>query len=211
MRLHGAIGSSVALTNSAAFFPYLIVPQKEELKPGNPAEPPDDDEEEEKKEETQPDAEPKADPRPAAIFSKDITWRKCCPPEAEEYEQSCPNGGPGGLICCETCSNKYNLLLTRTSEDVESHRIRKESGEVTEILDFLAQKKTRLKEAVTAASKKIPPLPPAGSGRLEVRTIGSRKPTIGSYKSEPRAEINPGAWDLTSAIDLGIIGGIASV
>eukprot|EP00531_Pseudo-nitzschia_arenysensis_P000018 CAMPEP_0116125342 /NCGR_PEP_ID=MMETSP0329-20121206/5761_1 /TAXON_ID=697910 /ORGANISM="Pseudo-nitzschia arenysensis, Strain B593" /LENGTH=373 /DNA_ID=CAMNT_0003619379 /DNA_START=405 /DNA_END=1526 /DNA_ORIENTATION=+ len=174
---------------------------KEEAKPKEPAKPA----------EPQPVAAPKVDPRPAAIFSKDITWRKCCPPEAEEYEQSCPNGGPGGLICCEICSKKYNLLLTRTSEDVESHRIKKEAGEVTEILDFLAQKKAQLQEAVNAASKKIPPLPPAGSGRLEIRTIGSRKPTIGSYKSDHKAEINPGAWDLTSAIDLGIIGGFASV
>ncbi len=89
----------------------------------------------------------------------------------------------------------------------------KESGEVTEILGFLAQKKTELKEAVNAASKKIPPLPPAGSGRLmadshvRMSSNGNRKP---SFKND-KVEIHPGAWDLTSAIDLGVIGGIASV
>ena len=90
----------------------------------------------------------------------------------------------------------------------------KESGEVTEILGLLAQKKSELKEAVNVASKKIPPLPPAGSGRLmadshvRMSSNGNRKP---SYKLSDKVEIYPGAWDLTSAIDLGVIGGIASV
>mmetsp|Transcript_2479 Transcript_2479/g.5956 ORF Transcript_2479/g.5956 Transcript_2479/m.5956 type:complete len:368 (+) Transcript_2479:342-1445(+) len=164
--------------------------------------------EEEKKEEKVVEAQVD---RSAEIFSKDITWRPL--PEETSEDESCPTGGPGGLICCESCSTKFNLSLTRTSEDVESHRMIKESGEVTEILGFLAQKKTELKEAVNAASKKIPPLPPAGSGRLmadshvRMSSNGNRKP---SFKND-KVEIHPGAWDLTSAIDLGVIGGIASV
>mmetsp|Transcript_9828 Transcript_9828/g.20423 ORF Transcript_9828/g.20423 Transcript_9828/m.20423 type:complete len:371 (-) Transcript_9828:27-1139(-) len=178
------------------------------------------DEREEEEEQETPEKEEKKEEkvieaqvdRSAEIFSKDITWRSL--PEETSEDESCPTGGPGGLICCESCSARFNLLLTRTSEDVESHRMIKESGEVTEILGLLAQKKSELKEAVNVASKKIPPLPPAGSGRLmadshvRMSSNGNRKP---SYKLSDKVEIYPGAWDLTSAIDLGVIGGIASV
>lgn len=90
----------------------------------------------------------------------------------------------------------------------------KESGEVTEILGFLGQKKNILKDAYNAAKKKVPPLPPAGSGRLTLRQDShngnsSRKTANSNNKSEP-PEFN-GAWNLTSAIDLGTIGGFASV
>lgn len=142
-------------------------------------------------------------------------WRPSTSPNADaSYDKSCPTGGPGGLICCESCSIKYNTFLTRTSEDVETYRMIKESGEVTEILGFLGQKKNILKDAYNAAKKKVPPLPPAGSGRLTLRQDShngnsSRKTANSNNKSEP-PEFN-GAWNLTSAIDLGTIGGFASV
>lgn len=105
------------------------------------------------------------------------------------------------------------MFLTRTSEDVETHRMIKESGEVTEILSFLQQKKNVLKDAVDAAKTKIPPLPPPGSGRLNLRqdpqNNGNRKPGITNKFEKP--EINAGAWDLTSSVDIGFIGGFASV
>jgi hypothetical protein len=105
------------------------------------------------------------------------------------------------------------MFLIRTSEDVETHRIIKESGEVTEILDFLGQKKDVLKDAVNTAKTKVPPLPPAGSGRLTLRTapdaLSNRKSGMTNKSEKP--EINSDAWNLTSVIDIGVIGGVESV
>mmetsp|Transcript_22767 Transcript_22767/g.49533 ORF Transcript_22767/g.49533 Transcript_22767/m.49533 type:complete len:418 (-) Transcript_22767:977-2230(-) len=172
-----------------------------------------DDEEQKKVKQEEVIEEAKNDEQTAAIFIKEITFRPF--PQSSSYDQSCSKGGPGGLICCESCSTKYNLLLTRTSEDVEIYRMNKEAGEVTEILDFLNQKKESLEEAVNSAKKKIPPLPPPGSGRLGLRQEpapgsrpGSSKKNV--YKPET-PEINPGAWNFTSSIDLGFTGGFASV
>lgn len=153
--------------------------------------------------------------RTAGIFWKEITWRPSSSPNSDiTYDKSCPTGGPGGLICCEACSIKYNTLLTRTSEDVETFRMIKESGEVTEIIGFLGQKKTDLKDAFNAAKKKVPPLPAAGSGRLALRQNSqagnsSRKTATSNNYSEPPEY--SGNWNLTSAIGLGTIGGFASV
>jgi len=175
-----------------------------------------DEEQNETKEET---IEEK-DERTTEIFSKEITWRPFSFSEKENYtyDQSCPEGGAGGLICCESCSTKYNMFLTRTCEDVETQRMNKEAGEVTEILDFLNQKKDVLKGAVNSAKTKIPPLPPPGSGRIIMRqepvvaprlNSGFRRSGITNKSDKP--EINTVAWDLTSSIDIGFTGGFASV
>eukprot|EP00536_Pseudo-nitzschia_multiseries_P015550 jgi/Psemu1/263041/estExt_Genewise1Plus.C_9080027 len=156
------------------------------------------------------------DERSTGIFSKEIIWRPFSfSEENATYDQSCPEGGPGGLICCERCSTKYNLLLTRTSEDVESYRMNKEAGEVTEILDFLNEKKQILKDAVNSAKTKIPPLPPPGSGRLSLRqesqpgyrSSGGNRRNFG----KDNIDVHSSAWNLTSSIDLGFTGGFASV
>ena len=196
---------TLRLTDFVGFLATLVL-QKEEERP-----------EEEQKEEAKA-VKVKAK-RTNGIFSKEITWRPFSSSENDfAYDKLCPRGGPGGLICCETCSTKYNMFLTRTSEDVETYRMVKESGEVTEILGFLGQKKTNLKDAVNAAQKKVPPLPPAGSGRLSLRqeshtlsrlNNGNRKPAI--HNRSDKTEINHGAWNLTSTMDLGVIGGFASV
>lgn len=159
------------------------------------------------------------DERATVMFSKEITWRplSSCGNDCA-YDQSCPEGGPGGLICCDSCSTNYNVFLTTTLEDVETHRMIKEAGEVTEILEFLGQKKEVLKNAVDSAKTKIPPLPPPGSGRLTLRqephvlsrlNSGNRKSGVTNKCEKP--EFNHGAWNLTSSIDIGVIGGFASV
>lgn len=157
--------------------------------------------------------------RTEEIFSKEITWRPFYFSRSNlTYDQSCPAGGPGGLICCEICSTKYNVFLTRTSEDLETQRMIKESGEVTEILGFLSQKKDMLKEAVNCAKTKLPPLPPPGSGRLTLhqeplalaRSNNCNRRAGTTNKSE-RHETNPADWNLTSSIDIGVVGGFSSV
>jgi len=135
------------------------------------------------------------------------------------YDEVCDEGGPGGLICCEDCSRNYNAYLTSTMEDVEMQRINKEAEEVTEILDYLNEKKEILNQSVDSAKTKIPPLPPPGSRIMQVVTASKPRPRPSncSGKSESNSkydhidseiDINVGdSWNLTSAIDIGVTGG----
>jgi len=133
------------------------------------------------------------------------------------YGEVCDEGGPGGLICCEDCSRNYNVYLTNTMEDVEMQRINKEAEEVTEILDYLNEKKEILNQSVDYAKTKIPPLPPPGSRIMQVVTAPKPRPSNFSSKSESNSkydhidseiDINVGdSWNLTSAIDIGVTGG----
>jgi hypothetical protein len=146
------------------------------------------------------------------------------------YDEACIDAGPGGLICCEDCSSKYNAYLTSTIDDAETQRMNKGTQEVTEILDILNEKKDMLKGAADSAKMKIPPLPPPGMRIMnyaqennKVAGVGAPRPN-GSSKSESNTnkydydnmsseiDINVGSlWNLTSSIDIGITGGIASI
>jgi len=96
----------------------------------------------------------------------------------------------------------------------------KEAGEVTEILEFLKQRNDVLKDAVNSAKTKIPPLPPPGSGRLQLHqeplvaprlnTVGGNRRSGINNKSD-KSEIDIYSWNLTSSIDIGFTGGFASV
>mmetsp|Transcript_12098 Transcript_12098/g.34661 ORF Transcript_12098/g.34661 Transcript_12098/m.34661 type:complete len:507 (-) Transcript_12098:109-1629(-) len=185
-----------------------------------------------------PHQDEKQNDRATGIFSTEIAWRPFsfgekkndddddddddddAASESYSYDRSCPEGGPGGLICCERCSTNYHLFLTRTSEDMETYRMNKEAGEVTEILEFLNQKKQILKDAVNNAKTKIPPLPPPGSGRIGLRLdsvqggSATTRSNNGNRRNSTRmetTEVHTAAWNLTSSIDLGFTGGFASV
>mmetsp|Transcript_33322 Transcript_33322/g.33827 ORF Transcript_33322/g.33827 Transcript_33322/m.33827 type:complete len:111 (+) Transcript_33322:1136-1468(+) len=104
-------------------------------------------------------------------------------------------------------------------EDVEMQRINKEAEEVTEILDYLNEKKEILNQSVDFAKTKIPPLPPPGSRIMQVVTAPKPRPRPSNFgsKSESNSkydhidseiDINVGdSWNLTSAIDIGVTGG----
>ena len=167
-----------------------------------------------------------------------MIWRPDNNNISSSYDEACIDDGPGGLICCEDCSSKYNAYLTSTMDDVETQRMNKGTQEVTEILDILNEKKDMLKVAADSAKMKIPPLPPPGmrimnyaqennnnskvagsgagaprprpngSGKLESNT--NNKYDYDNMNSE--IDINVGSlWNLTSSIDIGITGGIASI
>lgn len=153
--------------------------------------------------------------RPYSFSENEETDNKNAPSNNEV----CDEGGPGGLICCEDCSRKYNAYLTSTMEDVEMQRINKEAEEVTEILDYLNEKKDILNRAADSAKTKIPPLPPPGSRIMQAAAAPRPRPrpNNGSSKSDRNSkydhidseiDINVGdSWNLTSAIDIGITGG----
>ncbi|KAL7553566.1 hypothetical protein ACHAWF_016864 [Thalassiosira exigua] len=56
----------------------------------------------------------------------------------------CPDGGPGGLICCSYCSAAYSRFLSNTTKEMEAQSVAKAGQEVSEILELLADAKQRL-------------------------------------------------------------------
>lgn len=59
----------------------------------------------------------------------------------------CPNGGPGGLICCSHCTASYSRSLSNTAKEMELQSIANAGQEMNEILDLLADAKQRLLNA----------------------------------------------------------------
>ena len=73
-----------------------------------------------------------------------------------EYGRACPDGGPGGLVCCESCSNKYSIFLSQTSKDLQSQRVRNTSREVKRLMDIITNKQKDLEMSLRKARVEIP-------------------------------------------------------
>lgn len=79
-----------------------------------------------------------------------IVWNKT----SEEIDafistyNKCPNGGSGGLVCCQHCSNAYSKLLTETSKEMEVQTVSSLGREVSELIELLNDAQARLKQAV---------------------------------------------------------------
>lgn len=84
------------------------------------------------------------------IFARDVTFNDHCfdSSELENPYETCPNGGPGGLICCEICTKNYSIYLSLTTKDIEQQKTRKVNREVSELLGFLTGAKAKLDEAL---------------------------------------------------------------
>jgi hypothetical protein len=67
------------------------------------------------------------------------------------YQDQCPLGGPGGLICCGSCSNRYSRYLSQTFSDLERHQITHLADEVEEIMDYARETKKQLAQSTKAA------------------------------------------------------------
>lgn len=66
--------------------------------------------------------------------------------------RKCPNGGSGGLVCCEHCSNAYSRLLTETSKEIEVQTVSSIGREVTELIELLNDAQARLKQVVDVSN-----------------------------------------------------------
>lgn len=53
--------------------------------------------------------------------------------------QACPEGGPGGLICCSTCTGKFSQYLSSTYASMQEHSINLMGNEVQELGSLLKQ------------------------------------------------------------------------
>lgn len=60
----------------------------------------------------------------------------------------CRNGGPGGLICCETCSAAYSRYLSDTSKEMEIQTISKCGRDMSELLELLQDAQLRLRQGL---------------------------------------------------------------
>jgi len=60
----------------------------------------------------------------------------------------CPIGGPGGLICCRSCSTAYSRFLVNTSREMEGQTVSKGGQDVHELMELLLDAQVRLKQCV---------------------------------------------------------------
>ena len=58
--------------------------------------------------------------------------------------EPCPDGGPGGLICCSYCTAAYSRFLVNTAKEMEAQSVSRVGQEVSEILEMLEDAKQRL-------------------------------------------------------------------
>lgn len=84
----------------------------------------------------------------AAKLKREVIWSQS---EFDSHIMSyskCPNGGPGGLICCGPCTASYSRLLSETAKEMEVQTLSGIGREVSELLELLHDAQVRLKEAV---------------------------------------------------------------
>ena len=96
-------------------------------------------------------------PAPPSFFEKNIQWKvhdfdyPSTNSAKTVYENTCPLGGPGGLVCCADCTKMYSDFLTATSTDMERQKTQQMNKEVMELLGFLSGSQSQLHEALELA------------------------------------------------------------
>ena len=91
------------------------------------------------------------------IFRRDFEWSPHERFGFGEESFECPQGGPGGLICCAACTKAYADYLNMTFSDLQSQKINKVAAELETINNFMHDNQERLSKSVTAARRKPPP------------------------------------------------------
>jgi hypothetical protein len=67
------------------------------------------------------------------------------------------HGGPGGLICCASCTASYTKHLTKTAIDMETQKMQKVGDEVNELIEFTRSAKQTLAHTIKVARRKPVP------------------------------------------------------
>lgn len=118
-----------------------------------------------------PDANEEGDEDEKRVFSRDIHWTPHAYGDTKDitgtYQQLCPQGGPGGLICCDWCCKQYSTFLSLTYKDLEQQKIAKVGRETKELLGFLNSTTVELKKSMQIARKKQIPSYEAIAGVLK--------------------------------------------
>ena len=90
----------------------------------------------------------------STVFKRDIAWDVATYDDQNVlYHNFCPEGGPGGLICCSFCSSQYMKFLSDTQKNLEHQQFHRTTDEVESISQFVSTTMMRLKESVSAAQK----------------------------------------------------------
>mmetsp|Transcript_15284 Transcript_15284/g.21298 ORF Transcript_15284/g.21298 Transcript_15284/m.21298 type:complete len:321 (+) Transcript_15284:167-1129(+) len=132
---------------------------EEALQAENEAEEEEESESEEEPEESEPEKEPEGKNH----FQHDVDWTPhTFDSQTHSYENTCPTGGPGGLICCEMCANVYSQYMSQTATELEAVCVEKVEKEAKELMGFLRDSHAKLNDAVENARRKPAP---ACSGR----------------------------------------------
>ena len=93
------------------------------------------------------------------VFSSHVEWtRHDYDTHDRLYEQLCPTGGPGGLVCCEVCSTAYSRYLNQTSTDLGVQTVHQVGKEVEELVGFMHETRSKLQKKVFLARQQAPPL-----------------------------------------------------
>jgi len=66
---------------------------------------------------------------------------------------ACPNGGPGGLVCCSQCATSYSQILSNTTKAMETQTAAKIGQEVSELMEMLQDAQTRMRLAVDVSKE----------------------------------------------------------
>ena len=149
------------------------------------------------------------------------------------YTEICPEGGPGGLICCEYCSQKYSSFLNQTVSDMETQKTHKCGKVIKELMQFLEDGIESLDHAMGVARRKTPPLlrrPMPGpnvaiannhmdpnENTITTSSIAEqqKQPLKSLSKKQRREKESSGnhvdEWNLTSAIDIDLNAGVEMI
>lgn len=126
-----------------------------------------------------------------------VAWSmKWTPHEFDNAPPTCPNGGPTGLICCESCSIAYSRFMSQTLQEMESRRMEMVSGQVEELLGYIEETRMQLLVTSQAARSTAPPPVP-------VRETVKRTKTSKAAQSDMlQAESSMMEWCVTSTLDM---------
>ena len=117
--------------------------------------------------------------------------------EFDSTPPSCPNGGPSGLICCETCSAAYSQYMTQTVEDMETRRMESVSNQVEELLGYIEETRMQLLVTTQAAQKMAPPPLPAPTTAKRTKFVRSNP-----AESALQSDSDLMEWCVTSTLDM---------
>jgi len=85
-------------------------------------------------------------PKPA---KKEISFKKHDFDKRGGSFAKCPTGGPGGLICCASCSSSYNEYMNFTVRDFEEQAINVISHEYADVVEELKVMNSKLNKALS--------------------------------------------------------------
>lgn len=93
------------------------------------------------------------------IFRRDFEWtpHNIFQNGEVSLEGKCPNGGPGGLVCCDICSATYCDFLTSTYNEMEDQKLTKAAADLETVTSFLELNHNRLTASVRVAQRQPPP------------------------------------------------------